>query len=99
VTDVAAGIVAALEKGMPGTAYNVGTGEGRTNNDVLKIIEPLAVAAGLRMDVKRLPPRNFDVPGNSLDSQRLRSVSGWRPRVALEDGIRRLWETIYTGHP
>lgn len=94
VTDVAAGIVAALEKGVARSAYNIGTGEGRTNLDVLKLIEPLAAEAGLRVRTKILPPRRFDVPANYLDSGRLRAVSGWRPRVSLEEGIARLWRAV-----
>ena len=97
VSDVAAGILAALEKGMPGTAYNVGTGRGSSNLDVLEIIEPLAARAGLRVRTKVLPLRKFDVPANCLDSERLRSISGWRPVVSLEDGIARMWQALLSG--
>jgi UDP-glucose 4-epimerase len=97
VSDVAAGIVAALEKGQPGTAYNVGTGEGRSNLDVLRMIEPLAAKAGLKVGTRFLPARRFDVPVNILDSARLRAISGWRPAVPLEQGIARLWDAVLAG--
>jgi UDP-glucose 4-epimerase len=98
VTDVAAGIVAALESGVPGMAYNIGTSEGRTNIEILEMIKPLAAAAGLGVKIRHLPARNFDVPANCLDSGRLRSISGWRPRVSLQDGIRRLWDGAMEGN-
>lgn len=94
VSDVATGIVAALQKGQPGAAYNIGTGEGRTNLDVLRIIEPIAARVGLKVITRLLPARRFDVPANVLDSARLRAISGWRPVVSLEQGIARLWDAL-----
>jgi dTDP-D-glucose 4,6-dehydratase len=54
--DVARGILAVLEKGVPGTAYNVATGKGRSNIDVLKnnacpSSERLRAASGWRPSV------------------------------------------------
>jgi UDP-glucose 4-epimerase len=98
VTDVASGIMAALENGRAGEAYNVGSGEGRSNMEVIKIIEPLASAAGLTIRLRLMPPRKFDVPINYLDSTRLRAVSGWRPQISLEEGVQRLWHAMSTTH-
>ena len=97
VNDVSSGIVAALDKGEAGKAYNIGTGIGRTNFDVLKIIEPLAAKAGLSVRYRALPPRKFDVPANYLDSSRLRSISGWQASVSLERGIEALWQSLWRG--
>lgn len=94
VTDIASGIVAALEKGQPGAVYNIGTGEGRNNMDVLRAIEPFAARAGLEVRIRRLPQRPFDVPSNVLDSERLRRATGWRPMVPFGEGIARLWEAV-----
>lgn len=94
VTDVAAGIVAALEKGIAGTAYNVGTGEGRSNLDIVKMIEALAVDAGLTVRTRFLPARKFDVPANYLDSKQLHLIAGWHPRVTLQEGLERLWRAL-----
>jgi UDP-glucose 4-epimerase len=97
VSDVATGILAALDKGVPGAAYNIGTGRGTSNVDVLRILESLAARAGLRLRTKLLPVRKFDVPANCLDSERLRAVSGWRAVVSLEDGMARMWQAILAG--
>jgi len=91
VSDVASGIIAALEHGRPGGTYNIGTGAGRSNRDVVKVIDPLAQAAGFEVRVKTLPARRFDVPANVLDSRNLEAVSGWRPAVEFEQGIARVW--------
>lgn len=91
VADVASGIVAALEHGAPGNVYNVGSGTGRSNLDVLRALEPLAGNAGLKVQTRILPARRFDVPANILDSRKLKAVSGWQPGVSFEDGIGRVW--------
>ena len=98
VTDVASGIVAALEHGAPGNAYNIGSEKGRTNQEVLKAIEPLAARAGLAVRVKCLARRRFDVPANVLDSGNLKAASGWRPAVPFEQGIARVWAAALDGY-
>ncbi len=94
VLDVARGILAALESGTPGAVYNIGSGIGRSNRQVLDAIAPLAAAQGLALRLKVLPPRGFDVPANVLDSRRLRQVSGWQPGIDLEAGLARTWDWL-----
>ncbi len=91
VTDIARGILSALEHGQPGCCYNVGTGVGKSNLDVLRAIEPLASARGCRIEPRVEAQRGFDVPANILDSARLKEVSGWSPRVPFEAGIEETW--------
>jgi UDP-glucose 4-epimerase len=94
VADVARGIVAALDSGEVGEIYNIGTGEARSNLDVLGEIEPHARTAGYEMRIATLPERKFDVPANVLDSRKLEAVSGWRPSIAFPDGIERAWRSV-----
>jgi len=91
VSDVASGILAALEHGEPGNAYNIGTGTGRSNLDVLEALEPLAAGAGLPIRNERLPARRFDVAANVLDSGKLTAASGWRPKVDFAAGLEQTW--------
>jgi UDP-glucose 4-epimerase len=91
VHDLALGILAALNFGEPGQAYNIGSGIGRNNRDILNILKPLAEIAGYPITVNFLPSRKFDVPANVLDCSKLKSISGWKPRVSLEDGLRQTW--------
>ena len=98
VSDVANGIVAALDHGEPGQAYNVGSGIGRSNLDVLREIEPHAERAGYPLRTKTLPPRGFDVPANVLDIRKLRSLSGWSPQISFASGIERAWQSVLSSH-
>jgi len=92
VTDVATGIVAALESGKTGGLYNIGSGQGRTNRDVLDAIYPLARTAGLEPHITVLPARQFDVEANILDSSQLKQDTGWEPMVPFQAGIERTWD-------
>lgn len=94
VSDVAEGIVAALDHCQPYGCFNIGTGIGRSNRDVIEALEPLAHADGLQVRVSTQEARPFDVSASVLDSTRLTAVSGWKPRVSFADGIRRTWEAL-----
>jgi len=98
VADVANGIIAALEHGELGSCYNIGSGTGRSNRDILDAIFPLAEAAGFKPRVKTLPPRQFDVPVNILDCSKLSQKTGWKAVVPFEDGIERTWNWFFREH-
>lgn len=91
VTDVAKGILASLELGQIGSSYNLGTGIGKNNMEVLDAIRPYAESAGYEIRVKIVPGRAFDVPANLLDYSKLREQTRWEPTVTFEEGIRRTW--------
>jgi len=92
VEDVACGIIAALFKGKPGDVYNIGSGEGRSNRDILNSLSPLAQAEGLSIRLNTLPMRKFDVPVNVLDCSKLKGETGWKAQISFNDGIRRTWD-------
>jgi len=98
VADIADGIIAILEHGKVNSCYNIGTGIGRTNRDILDAIRPLAESIGLKVVVNTAPPRPFDVPVNILDSTKLANQTGWKPTVAFEDGIKRTWNWFYKNY-
>lgn len=91
VDDLAAGLVAALEFGELGGVYNVGTGSGRDNLQVLDALRPLAEAAGYAINVAVGPERGFDVAANVLNPGRLMAVSGWQPRTEFDSGLAMTW--------
>lgn len=91
VSDVALGVFSALQHGKPGHAYNIGSGIGRSNLDVLGAITPLARHAGLEVRTEARPLRTYDVPANVLDSSALEKVSNWRPNIDFGSGIEATW--------
>ena len=98
VSDVASGILAVLDHGQPGQAYNIGTGVGRSNLEVLRDLEPHAARAGHSIRTEQLPARRFDVPANVLDTRKLSAISGWRPQVGFAAGLERVWHAALEGY-
>lgn len=94
VRDVAAGILSILEDGTDGEIYNLGTGVGTSNAEIVTLLEKLASRAGLNVRTKVLPSRSFDVEANVLDSSKLRSASKWTHAVGVEEGVSSMWKAL-----
>ena len=74
-----------LEKGEPGRAYNICSGEGRTIRSVLDQMVRIAGAeVRVELDPARLRPS--DLPSLVGDSTRLRDL-GWAPKRTLQDAL------------
>ena len=89
VSDLASGIINALERGRLSETYNLGSGIGLSNLDVIRAMTPLMLELGAKIHVKHLPERPFDVKANVLDSTKLFQHTGWQPVVEFDDGLRR----------
>lgn len=94
VDDVASGMLAALRVGRPGLFYNLGSGVGRSNRDVLESLSAIVLPDGFSVETVIEPARGFDVPINVLDSAMLERECDWRPRVSFEDGLAGMWPDI-----
>ncbi|MGY2133411.1 NAD-dependent epimerase/dehydratase family protein [Hymenobacter sp. HD11105] len=102
IKDMARGIVAALTDGHVGQVYNIGSGIGHSNRQVLEILEPLARTIGMPLRLHVHPERPFDVKVNVLDSTKLYAHTNWKPLLTFEQGIRQTWEWYvanYKGKP
>lgn len=98
VCDLATGILAALEHGHLSETYNLGSGVGFSNLDVLESLSPMLARFGCRMLVEHLPERSFDVHANVLDSSRLFKDTGWRPTVDYQNGLAEMVDWLRGGH-
>lgn len=87
VSDLAAGIVSALDKGGVGETYNIGSGIGLSNRDVVDAIKPILRELKGGVCVEVLPERAFDVKANILESAKLHEDTGWEPKVDLAEGL------------
>jgi len=88
---MAEGIVAALIDGVPGEVYNIGSGIGLTNRQVLDTIRPLADQTGYEVKLNILPPRPFDVPVNILDTKKLYELTRWSPINSFAEAVAKTW--------
>ena len=94
VSDLASGIVSALEHGRLSETYNLGSGIGLSNLEVIEVFKPLMQEIGCEVQVENLPERAFDVKANVLDSSKLQEHTGWKLEVEFDDGLRRTREWL-----
>lgn len=97
VSDMANGILAALDRGKVGECYNIGSGFGRSNREVIDNLISCSQKEGYQPVVKVLSAREFDVSANILNSEKLTLETGWRPEISFEEGIVDTWRW-YTGN-
>jgi UDP-glucose 4-epimerase len=86
VDDVVAAMLASATYQGAHRVFNVGSGEGRSVNQILSDVEAV-VGRGLLNRIYR-PGRPADVPVNVLDAGLIGREMGWRPRVDWLSGLR-----------
>jgi CDP-glucose 4,6-dehydratase len=74
-----------------GEAFNAGSDQPRS---VLEVVELTCLVAGtgVQPDVRGTGAPAGEIPRQWVDSTKLRTMTGWEPRVTLEEGLRRTVE-------
>ena len=84
-----------MERGVPGTVYNVASGVARPMRAVLDaLVERSHVAVEVALDPSRLRPH--DTPILLGDPTRLRTATGWAPLISFDrmlDDLLAYWRT------
>jgi len=91
VDDVARAIFLASEKGEDAAVYNIGSGHGLSNHDVLDHIEKIVARDGLIVRREYADARPEDVRRNILDSSEFRRATGWCPEVDIASGLEQTY--------
>jgi len=89
VDDVVDAFVKASGTAGGGLRFNVGTGVETSDRQLHTAV---ANAVGAADDPEFHPPRLGDLKRSCLDISRAEQVLGWRPQVALDEGVRRTVE-------
>jgi GDP-4-dehydro-6-deoxy-D-mannose reductase len=86
VQDVVAAYISLLRHGVPGEAYNVASGVGRSVHDVIaRVLARVGVDAPIAIDPALVRP--VDVPALVGDPAKLQTTTGWRASRAFDDII------------
>lgn len=85
VKDTVRGLVAAMERGRPGEAYNIGRADEYT---VLDFAHRVIRAAETDSQVKFVPGRPQDIQRRRPDGAKSERELGWVPQTPLEAGLR-----------
>lgn len=95
ITDIADAIVALMQNGIAGEAYNIGTSVGTSLRQLIdEYINPVIEADNFRLEFEFKPERRADVNYNVLSNSKLLRDTGFTPGKGLADGIRETWEWI-----
>jgi UDP-glucose 4-epimerase len=80
----------------PGSAgvFNVGSG---VETSVADLHAQCRAVTGNEQPPRMEPPREGDVLRSALDVSHIEHELGWRPQVALDEGLRRTWDWIQAG--
>lgn len=85
IDDVCETLYAAATIPSSDVLFNVGSGEGRSLNEVVSALESLLER---RLPLRYIESRNLDIPESVLDISRVRAVFGIWPRTPLKEGLR-----------
>lgn len=92
VTDVATGLADLIEYSKPGEAYNIGTGVGKSNLDIVEMLSSFAKKIDKKVKINHELPRKFDVTHNVLDANKINGLSDWIPKIDINSGLKKTWE-------
>ena len=94
VSDIASGIVNALEHGRLSETYNIGTGTGLSNMEVIQALLPIMKIKMTDVQIDHLVGRAFDVKANVLDATKLQAHTGWKIKVTLNEGLKLTYQWL-----
>lgn len=87
VRDVVRAYALLVQKGIAGETYNVGSGHAIAIKDILdKIISLSQCDINVKIDENKLRP--VDVPIIEADISKIKTLTGWEPRISLEQTIK-----------
>ena len=95
VTDLARGIVAVLTKGRLSDAYNISTGIGYSNLDIVNKLNRILKQFGASLKVNHLPERPFDVKANILENAKIQKHTNWQPEIDLDQGLTLIVNDVF----
>ncbi len=89
VVDIVRAYALLIEKGRSGEAYNIGSGQPRSVQDLLdNLLGMSSVEVRVEQDWARMRP--VDVPVIYGDIAKLRTDTGWEPTIPFEESLCRV---------
>jgi nucleoside-diphosphate-sugar epimerase len=82
-----------MDRVSDGSAYNIGSGK---LTSFLELIEIFTGFAGYRPVIKPLLDKPVGVHSRYCDMSLVYDKFGWKPRISIEEGMRRVYERART---
>ena len=91
-------LLAAVKENIGGETFQIATNRETTVTELVDKLRSVMIEQGLNdIIVKKSPPRPGDVLRNYSDTQKAQSILGWRPRIALDMGLKRTMKWFLIG--
>ena len=90
LADAIIGVARYIEPSSQPDIYNIGSGLGRTERDVISLVER---ELGVRLNVQNKPPRRTDLAYAVLDCEKIARDIGWRAELDLSKVIGKMGRT------
>ncbi len=87
VRDVVRGYWLALEKGVPGEVYNIGSGQAHS---IQELLDTLLGMSTIKLQVQTDPAqsRPSEVPVVVCDARKFRERTGWQPTIPIQQSLQ-----------
>jgi CDP-paratose 2-epimerase len=85
-------------RSISGQAFNMGGGPAHTTS-LVELLQRLAAGSPHHLDCRQAPWRAADQRYYVSDHRRFTSVTGWKPRIAIDEGLRQLGAWLDGGRP
>lgn len=86
VRDIVKAYCLLIEKGIPGEAYNIGSGISYSAKEILDILLELSLSKiTIKTDPEKMRPS--DMPDIICDNKKLTNLTGWEPEIPLEQTL------------
>lgn len=95
INDFIKAVFLALDFSLPGEVYNIGTGIGTSNNDILDKLRSHDMLKGKVIKVLYKESRPSDVKFNILNAGKFREISSWVPEHTIDDGINDVIDVLF----
>jgi UDP-glucose 4-epimerase len=80
---------AAVAQGVGGEVFQIATSRETSVGELVELLVPILVRAGLSPEVEYATPRLGDVRRNFSDTSKAERMLGWRAEIELRDGLDR----------
>lgn len=87
ISDVADAFVMGLKTSIESGAYNIGSGQGKSINEIVTALTPL-LPTPLR--VEYVAQRSFDIKSIVLNCAKFSQSTGWRPKTDFQSGLEQM---------
>ena len=91
IDDTAEACMSLVETRQATGVFNLGSGLGASIADLIDLVGEVS---GRELEVIKRPARSTDVRAIILDNSRIQRATTWRPRVDLQEGVKRTWKWV-----